>query len=239
MDGNAESNAGYDHTNDNANHSIDWYNQQNQYYAQQQQLQQQYGASTSTSSSTSTGQPLISQSASVTAVRSMMSLSPTPTSNPNTGQLHQPYIMPLSHSHAIPHIAQPISSSSTLYGNSNSSSSSSNIGLNGSGIGGAFYQQQSNGHYATQSQLSPRDGLLNNNNGASIPISTFNYAAANSKTIMNAAAGAGTISPPLSKGAAATAQKREYWLGWLQTEERCASVAAREMDHFARILVRN
>lgn len=45
MDGNADPNAGYDHTNAveyNANHSIDWYNQQNQYYAQQQQLQQQY-----------------------------------------------------------------------------------------------------------------------------------------------------------------------------------------------------
>ena len=46
MNGNANPNAGYDSNavEYNANHSIDWYNQQNQYYAQQQQLQQQYYA---------------------------------------------------------------------------------------------------------------------------------------------------------------------------------------------------
>ena len=47
MEGNADPNAGYDPNavEYNANHSIDWYNQQNQFYAQQQQ--QQYYAEAS------------------------------------------------------------------------------------------------------------------------------------------------------------------------------------------------
>lgn len=136
--------------------------------------------------------PQVSQSASVVAVRSIMSLSPTPSGLPPTAPLPLPYSRPQQ---------------APAYGN-----------INGNG-----YMLAS----PHSSQSSPSSRNMNmSNNGLSVSGGSAATPTAAPSTAV-----------PVVKGAAASAAKKEYWLGWLQTEERCASVAARGMDHYARILV--
>lgn len=189
---------------------------------QHQQMQQQFESRqqhlhVNQPQSQVNGMPQVSQSAAVVAVKNLMSLSPTA----STGPSQQP-----------PHLSSLAPQIST-YGSSGSSGSSS-INNNSSG-----YYQQSSSH-ATSGQLP----LIR---GSSLPIgshpSTFNQpfstgSAANGIATSATSPTAGASTPAMSKGATVTAQKKEYWLNWLQTEERCATIASREMDHYARILVR-